>query len=74
MFLKTIHKSEESNLYCYQKRSYTESIGRSFNTFNTFSICTKTFSMSEIKYIGRFRLSKAQQSKILNNINVTVGN
>ena len=30
MFLKIIYKSELSYLYCYQKRSYTESIGRSF--------------------------------------------
>ena len=41
MFLKIIHKSEASYLCCYQKRSCTESIGRSFSTQY---LCPKVFS------------------------------
>ena len=44
MLLKIIHKSEGSHLRCYQKRRYTESIGRSFNTLY---FCPKFLNMRD---------------------------
>ena len=47
MFLRMIHKLEASYLCCYQKKSYSESIGRSFSTY----ICAQNFVRD---YSGRF--------------------
>ena len=59
MFLKNIiHKSEASYLCCYQKRSYTESIWRSFRTQY---LCQKFFSVRD--YNGRFQ-DWAKQNKV----------
>ena len=43
---KIIHKSELSHLCFYQKRIYTESIGRSFNSLY---LC-QNLSVSQVKY------------------------
>ena len=58
MFLKIIYKSEASYLFCYEKRSYTESIGRSFSTQY---LCPKLFSVRD--YSGRFQ-DLAKQIKV----------
>ena len=64
MFLEIIHKSEVSYLCCYQKRSYTESSGRSLNTQYLFPKIVK-YQRLQWKVS---RPSKAEQSKILGNI------
>ena len=72
MFLKIIHKSKASHLCSYPKRSYTESIGLSFNTQYLYP---KFFNVRDKVYCKVSRSSKAEQSKILDNIiNVIVGN
>ena len=59
MFLKNvIHKSEASYLCSYQKRSYTESIWRSFRTQY---LCPKFFSVKDCN--GRFQ-DWAKQNKV----------
>ena len=55
MFLKIIHKLE-GYLCCYQKRSYTESIGRCFSTQY---LCAQKFSMSEIVVEG-FKIEQSR--------------
>ena len=59
-------------MYCYQKRSYTELIERSFDTQY---LCPKIFNVRyKVWCSGRFqRLNKAEKSKIFDNINITVG-
>ena len=66
MFFKIIHKSEASYLCCYQKRRYSESIGRSFSTQY---LRSKFFNAEDYSRWWKVsRLSKADQSKIPGNI------
>ena len=59
IFLKLFDKSEASHLCCYQKRSYAETIERSFNML--YHLCS---NLDKLKYKIP-RLFKAEQSKIL---------
>ena len=59
IFLKLFDKSEARHLCCYQKRSYAETIERSFNML--YHLCS---NLDELKYKIP-RLFKAEQSKIL---------
>ena len=55
MFLKIIYKSEANYLGFYQKRSYTEPIGRFFSL----NVSVHYFSVSEIT-MGGFKINKRQ--------------
>ena len=55
MFLKIVYKSEANYLCFYQKRSYTEPIGRFFSL----SVSVLYFSVSDIT-MGGFKINKRQ--------------
>ena len=68
MFFNIIHKSEAYYLCCYQKRSYTESIGRSFS----YQYLSLQFFIVR-GYNGRFQDFKVEHGKILDKI-IVIGN
>ena len=55
MFMKIVYKSEANYLCFYQKRSYTEPIGRFFSL----SVSVLYFSVSDIT-MGGFKINKRQ--------------